>query len=186
MSGELEPRMLEVCRRYDDAVGDAPLPPDTKPTTPIDVDGRVVSRGTRFKVPLPKFDGNILNWWDFWQLFSAMLTKDRSLSEVEIICLLRDAIDDPTAQQYVDRAQGRHDEYNAVVNELKEEYDRCRVVYLKHAEKLSKRQTYDYTLKDMKSLVEHLENHLQGMKRCEGYTIEQYVGAQVDCRWGTR
>ena len=99
-------------------------------------------------------------------------------------CLLRDAMDDPTAKELVNRAHGKHETYDRVVADLKSEYDRCRTVYLKHAHKLFKRNTYDYTQKDMKALVERIEVNMQGMERCKGYTLDQYVAAQVELQMG--
>ena len=182
MATDLEPRLMEVYRRYDEALEALPPKPDATPVSTSATDSH--SRGIHFKVPLHKFDGNILHWRDFWKLFDSMLSKDKGLTDVEKICLLRDAMEDPIAKDHVNRAHGRYETYVKVTNELKAEYDRCRIVYLKHADKLFKRHTYEYTQKDMKALVERLETHLQGMERCKGYTLNQYVAAQVELQMG--
>ena len=182
MATDLEPRLMEVYWRYDEALEALPPKPDATPVSTSATDSH--SRGIRFKVPLPKFDGNILHWLDFWKLFDSMLSKDKGLTDVEKICLLRDAMEDPIAKEHVNRAHGRYETYVKVTNELKAKYDRCRIVYLKHADKLFKRHTYEYTQKDMKALVERLETHLLGMERCKGYTLNQYVAAQVELQMG--
>ena len=92
-----DPRLMEVYRRYDEALEALPLKPDATPANTSATDSH--SRGIHFKVPLPKFDGNISHWRDLWKLFESMLSKDKGLTDVEKICLLRDAMEDPITNE---------------------------------------------------------------------------------------
>ena len=68
IAADLEPRMQEVFRHFDKMVAALPPKPDVKPDIATDSDLHRI-QGPHFKVPLPKFDGDVLHWRDFWKLF---------------------------------------------------------------------------------------------------------------------
>ena len=49
---------------------------------------KVVAISSNLKLALPTFDGDVLNWREFWSLFSDVLFKDRGLTDTEKCCHL--------------------------------------------------------------------------------------------------
>ena len=80
----------------------------------------------------PTFSGDLLDWKGFWHVFSSIIDKETSLSDTEKICHLTATMQSKELREVVQRAAGSTNIYEEVVDELKERYDQCKVVYLHH------------------------------------------------------
>ncbi len=81
------------------------------------------------RLSLPTFSGDILDWKDFWRVFSSIINKESSLTDAEKICHLTAAMQSKESKELVQRAAGSTDD---VMQELVKSYDKCKVVYLHH------------------------------------------------------
>ena len=70
------------------------------------------------RLSLPTFSGDILDWKDFWRIFSSIIDKETSLTDAEKICHLTAAMQSKESKELVQRAAGSTDVYAAVVQEL--------------------------------------------------------------------
>ena len=63
---------------------------------------------SKLKLELPRFSGDILQWKDFWHVFSSIMEKETTLSDAEKICHLTTAMQSPeaNAKTVVQRAAG--------------------------------------------------------------------------------
>ena len=67
---------------------------------------------SRLKLGLPKFSGELLDWREFWSIFSARI--EAGLTDAEKITCLEDAMNDQSAKDLV-RLNGYGGSYDSVV-----------------------------------------------------------------------
>ena len=61
---------------------------------------------SNLRLSLPSFSGDLLDWKDFWRVFSSIMDKETSLSDAEKICHLTDAMQSKESRELVQRAAG--------------------------------------------------------------------------------
>ena len=83
---------------------------------------------------LPKFDGNPVNWKNFWALFEPRIEREKHLADSDKISALQTAMIMDKSKQEVARATVGGC-YAEVVQELKLLYDRPRLVYEHHIQR---------------------------------------------------
>ena len=85
----------------------------------------VDSKGVRLpKLDVPTFDGNILNWTQFWEQFSVSVHDRPVLSDSEKLVYLQHALKDGSAKKAIEGLSHSGDNYREVVESLKSRYDR--------------------------------------------------------------
>lgn len=94
---------------------------DIDPPTPAP---SVPSRATsRPKIPLPRFNGDILQWQPFWQAFVAKIESNDSLADLNKFNYLLGQLD-PNVSSSVDGLIPSNQNYAVLVDLLKERYGR--------------------------------------------------------------
>ena len=73
---------------------------------------------SNLRLSLPSFSGNLLDWKDFWHVFSSIMDKETSLFDAEKICHFTAAMQSKESRELVQRAAGSTDVYAEVVDEL--------------------------------------------------------------------
>ena len=135
---------------------------------------------SKLKLELPHFSGDILQWKDFWRVFSSVMDKETTLSDAEKICHLTTAMQSPEAKTVVRRAAGATDSYTEVVEALKERYDRCKTVYLHHIKKIESQGPIAYNHASLRESLGFIQDQYQGLARNKGPSLEQYLAAHVE------
>ena len=132
------------------------------------------------KLNLPKFSGDVLDWREFWSIFSARLNRETCLSEHERISCLENAMLDKEAKSIIRLhcASGSYTECECV-KALHESYDRNKMVYRHHAEKLLQLKPVQDTYESLCKLLHDITCHSGVMKACGGNTFEQLIVALV-------
>ena len=101
-------------------------------TTPV-VEGKGVKLP---KLHVPTFDGDILNWRQFWEQFSVSIHDRRSLSEAEKLVYLQQAIKKCSATSAIEGLSRSGDNYPEAVECLKARYDRPRLIHRTHVQRI--------------------------------------------------
>ena len=109
-------------------------------------------RYSSLKLDLPKFAGDILEWRS---IFSARLNRETDLSEHERINCLENAMIDSAAKSIV-RLHCSSGSYEQCVRALKECYDRNKLVYRHHTEKLFNLNPVSETYESISQLMHDL------------------------------
>ena len=123
---------------------------------------------SNLRLSLPSFSGDLLDWKDFWGVFSSIIDKETSLSDAEKICHLTAVMQSKELKELVQRAAGSTDVYAEVVDELKKRYDKCKVVYLHHVGRILSRGAVHYTRRSLSDSLEFIRRHKQGLERNNG------------------
>ena len=137
---------------------------------------------SNLRLNLSSFSGGLLDWKDFWRIFSSIIDKETSLSDAEKICHLTPAMQNKESRVLVQRAAGSMDVYAEVVDELRKRSDKCKVVYLHHVGHILSRGAVHYTRKSLRDPLEFIRRHKQGLERNQGHTLEQFLAAFMELR----
>ena len=78
------------------------------------------------KVSVPTFDGNFLNWKNFWEQFDATIHCKTGLNDTEKLMYLQDALKDGPARFVIQGLTRTSESYKEAIKCLKERYDRPR------------------------------------------------------------
>ena len=132
---------------------------------------------SKLKLELPHFSGDILQWKDFWHVFSSIMEKE---SDAEKICHLTTAMQSPEAKTVVRRAAGETDSYVTVVEALEECYDRCKTVYLHHVKKIETQGPIAYNHASLRESLGFIQDQYQGLVRNKRPSLDQYHAAHLE------
>ncbi len=148
--------------------------PKSRPTSPVSstpTSTNVKYRST-LKVDLPKFDGNPVNWKNFWALFEPRIEREKYLANSEKISALQAAmITDKSKQEVARAAVGGS--YKEVVQELQLLYDRPRLVYEHHIQRFDELEDIPDTFEGLKHFQDEFKTSIQGLKANGGWTAGQ-------------
>ena len=67
-------------------------------------------------IEIPTFDGTILNWWLFWELFHAIVLDKPQLGEVDKLRYLQDALKDGPARKVIQGLTQTAESYQEAVS----------------------------------------------------------------------
>lgn len=129
----------------------------------------------RLKIPPPVFDGTILGWKHFWNLFSALLDRETSMADVDKCCLLVEAMGTPEAKTTVLKATANSATFAEAVVTLKSIYDKNRVVHGHHYGEMCRTDLFGDTYDDVTRLWDRIRDCRRGMTLSKGYTADQIV-----------
>ena len=103
----------------------------SEPTTVTSSD----SSGVKLpKLDVPTFDGNILNWKQFWEQFAVSVHDRSNLSNAEKLVYLQQAIKNGPAKTSIEGLSRSGDHYNEAVECLRSRYDRPRLIQRTHVQ----------------------------------------------------
>ena len=134
---------------------------------------------SRIKRDLPTFSGDLLDWREFWSIFSARLSRESGLSEHKRISCLENAMSHKGAKAII-QVHSVSGSYSECVKALQERYDRNKIVYRHHVQKLSQLKPVQDTYESLCQTVQDLTRHSYGMKLCDGVAFEQLIVAMVE------
>jgi hypothetical protein len=84
------------------------------------------------KLEAPSFDGKYTNWISFWEQFEVAIHSRSSLSDVEKLAYLRNALKNGTAKGIIEGLSTSGDFYPEAIKTLKDRYDRPRLILQSH------------------------------------------------------
>ena len=134
---------------------------------------------SRLKLDLPTFSGDLLDWREFWSIFSARLSRETCLTEHEKISCLETAMVDKGAKSIV-RIHSAGGSFSECIKALQERYDRNKVVYRHHVQKLTQLKPIQDNYESLCQTIQDLTRHSSGMKTCDGTTFEQLLVAMIE------
>ena len=121
----------------------------------------------------------MLDWCEFWSIFPARLSREIGLSEHERISCLETAMLDKGAKA-IDRVCSTGGSFSECVKALKECYDRNKIVYRHHVQKLFQLKPIQDSYESLRQTIHDLTRHSSGLKYCDGATFEQLIVAMVE------
>ena len=107
------------------------------PSTPGPATSAMDGKGVKLpKLDVPTFDGDILNWNQFWEQFCVSVDSRMNLSDAEKLVYLQQAVKKGLARSTIDGLSQTGDNYKEALTCLKSRYDRPRLIYRTHVQKI--------------------------------------------------
>ncbi|XP_049887000.1 uncharacterized protein LOC126381584 [Pectinophora gossypiella] len=111
------------------------------------------------KLCLAEFDGNILNWHQFWDQFSSNI-HTRNLSDVDKLLYLKASLRGE-AQKALDGLETTNKNYQIALSTLKERYGKHNLLIDSHYAALYKIKGADNNNEDCRKVLNDIEQHLR-------------------------
>lgn len=156
---------------------------------------RTPSESTGLKLPkldVPTFNGNILQWRNFWEQFVISVHSRTTLSDSEKLVYLQQALQGGSAKNAVEGLSRSGENYEEAIQCLTAHYDRPRLIHQAHVKAiLEAAPLKDGTGKEVRKLHDTLQQHLRSLKAM-GYdppgafvtsTIELKLDATTMFEW---
>lgn len=111
------------------------------------------------KLNLPEFDGDVLNWHQFWDQFSSNIDA-RNITEVDKLLYLKASVRGE-AKQVIDGFDTTNANYQIALRTLKERYGKTCHLVDAHYSALSRVKTADKTTNECRKVLNNVERHLR-------------------------
>lgn len=115
------------------------------------------------KIEIPSFNGDKLKWSEFWDAFEATIDKNTNISDIEKLNYLLSKITGE-AKQSVSGIPLSNENYNVVVDLLKERYGDSQTVINTHYVELINLKSAQNTSRGLRNLYDQIENHLRSLE----------------------
>ena len=152
----------------------------SKPATSPAVD----SRGVKLpKLDVPVFDGDILNWRQFWEQFSVSVHDRTSLSDVEKLVYLQHAIKSGEAKGAIEGLSRSGDNYREAIDCLRSRYDRPRLIHRAHVQKIMCAPALkDGNGKELRRLHDVIQQHMRALKAMKHEPSSSFLTSVIELK----
>ena len=128
---------------------------------------------------LPKFNGDVMRWAEFWQDFQCQIGDKDYLSDTDKIGYLRSCVTDPEAAEMLHCPRQTPGMYAALVEKLKGRYDRVTEIHRNLVSKIQDMSKVKHNRTDMRRLLESYQNTIDSIKRTEFYSMDHYLASRL-------
>ena len=135
------------------------------------------------KFSVPTFDGNIMNWSNFWDQFLVSIHDKTELSDTAKLAYLRDALKDEPAEAVIRGLTRTGNTYDKAVDCLQKWYDRPCVVHQTHVDAILNIPVPKYgNCRDMRSFHNTATLHPRALKAMKLDVDDLFVTAVLTSR----
>ena len=132
------------------------------------------------KLKLPAFSGKTLDWSGFWNLFSAIMKDNPSLSSSQRAMHLITAMHSEEARKVASQAAGTHLDYDAAVEALHQRFERKRTIFYNHFQLWSNNKTIRLTYSDISDRILLMKSDMRGFQQCKADTLGHLSAAHLE------
>ena len=128
------------------------------------------------RIEIPIFDGNIFNWYLFWEQFQAAVQDKPQLEEVDKLTYLRDALKDGPARNIIKGLTQTAESYQEPVRCLKDRYNRPRLTHRKHVRNILPAPALKaHNGRELQKLYDICNQHIRAIKAFYFYDIDTFL-----------
>ncbi len=136
------------------------------------------------KLESPTFDGDILNWTQFWEQFAISIDEHTGLSDSAKFVYLQHALKGGSAKSVIEGLQGTGEHYSKAVECLKTRYDRPCLIHQSHVKLILETPSVkESNGKELRKFHDTLSQHLRALDACESepltYSGNSYQNAHL-------
>ena len=156
------------------------------PSTPGPAKSAMEGKGVKLpKLDVPTFDGDILNWNQFWEQFCVSVDRRMNLSDAEKLVYLQQAVKKGSARSTIDGLSQTGDNYKETLNCLKSRYDRPRLIYRTHVQKIVDTPLKDGNGKELRRLRDTIQQHLRALQSMDGDPASSFLTSIIKFKLDT-
>ena len=117
------------------------------------------------KLEAPTFDGKFTNWMSFWEQFEVAIHSRTTLSDIEKLAYLRNALKDGSAKGIIEGLFASGEFYTEAIDTLKARYDRPRLIHQSHVRIILEAPGLkEGTGREIRRLHDTVQQHLRALK----------------------
>ena len=131
------------------------------------------------KLHLPTFDGNLMNWAQFWAQFKAAVDSNPDLSQEHKLAYLRDAITDPSVKVLLFSGAERDGLYDEVVKVLHQRFDKKRTINANYCRSLTNLSAVTASKADLHTFVDTINHALAGLRHTNQYDLPSFLTSML-------
>ncbi len=131
------------------------------------------------KLHLPTFDGNLMNWAQFWAQFKAAVDSNPDLSQEHKLAYLRDAITDPSVKALLFSGAERDGLYDEVVKVLHQRFDKKRTIHANYCHTLTNLSAVKANKADLHTFVDTINHALAGLRHTNQYDLPSFLTSML-------
>ena len=159
------------------------IAPSTPGPATCAMDGKGVKLPT---LDVPTFDGDMLNWNQFWEQFCVSVDSRMNLSDAEKLVYLQQAVKKGSARSTIDGLSQTGDNYKEALTCLKSRYDRPRLIYRTHVQKIVDTPSLkDGNGKELRRLHDTIQQHVRALKSMDGDPAGAFLTSIIELKLDT-
>ena len=117
------------------------------------------------KIDVPTFNGDIMNWRNFWEQYEVSIHSRTHLSDPEKLTYLRQSLKDSPARHVIEGLSGSGSDYEEAIRCLQNRYDKPRLLHQAHVRAILEAPIVkDGSGKELRRLHDVCSQHLRGLK----------------------
>lgn len=129
------------------------------------------------------FDGDVLNWRQFWEQFSVSIHNRKTLSSSEKLVYLQQAIRKGSAQSVIEGLTRTGENYVEAVECLKSRYDRPRLIHRTHVQRIiDVPPLKEGSGKELRVLHDTLLQHVRALKALGHEPSETFLTSVIELK----
>ena len=154
---------------------------DSPPTAPV------ASSGVKLpKLDVPVFDGNILNWTQFWEQFCISVHDRKNLSDAEKLVYLRHALKDGSAKTVIEGLSRSGEQYCEAIDCLKARFNRPRLIHQAHVKCiLDSPPLKEGNGKELRKLHDIIQQHIRALKSMGHEPSPSFITSVIELKLDT-
>ena len=147
----------------------------------------MVSPGVKLpKLDVPTFNGDFLNWKDFWQQFQVSVHDRSNLTNTEKLVYLQNSIKDGVAKQTIEGLTKSGEHYEEAIKCLIARYDRPRIIHQTHVRKILETPSLkEGNGKELRTLHDTVVQHLRALKSMGHEAPSSFVTSMLELKLDT-
>ena len=142
------------------------------------------SSGVRLpKLEVPTFDGDVLNWKNFWQQFQISVHDRSNLTNTEKLVYLQNSLKGGTARHTIEGLTKSGEHYDEAIECLKTRYDRPRIIHQIHVKRiLDAPNLKEGNGKELRALHDTVVQHLRALKTIGHETPSSFITSLLELK----
>ena len=147
----------------------------------------MVSPGVKLPKPdVPTFNGDFLNWKNFWQQFQVSVHDRSNLTNTEKLVYLQNSIKDGVAKQTIEGLTKSGEHYEEAIKCLIARYDRPRIIHQTHVRKILETPSLkEGNGKELRTLRDTVVQHLRALKSMGHKAPSSFVTSMLELKLDT-
>ena len=135
------------------------------------------------KLDVPTFDGDLLNWSQFWEQFSVSVHECKNLSDTEKLVYLQQAVKKGSAKNAIEGLTRTADSYAEAISYLKARYDRPRLIYRTHVQKIMNAPSLrEGRGMELRRLYDTILQHIRALKTMDGDLTSAFLTSIIELK----